>query len=256
MSSTPRIHRLTELSRTRVAELAPTATLVLPIGATEQHGPDLPIGTDAMSVEAALAAGLEQLRAAADVIIAPTLAYGQSQHHLFACAASLTPATFALVLEDLFASLTTSGFRRIFILNGHGGNDELIRIGVAKATVAHRGLFAAASYWGFVEPADGPGFDHIPGHAGAFEASVLLARYPKLVPAGSIPSSDPGPPGSHVTPIGPGVTLGRHGDWESSAGFTDDPSAGSVQAGSAYLQGLGGRLAQALAAFIATPDAR
>ncbi|NUT55395.1 MAG: creatininase family protein, partial [Thermoleophilia bacterium] len=76
------VRRWDELTREELAELAPSALLVLPVGTTEQHGPHLATGTDA------LIAGAVAERAAAaaarpeTILLAPTLAYGASDHHL------------------------------------------------------------------------------------------------------------------------------------------------------------------------------
>jgi creatinine amidohydrolase len=93
--------------------------VILPIGSVEQHGPNGLIGTDHLCAEV-VARGVGDALGAA---VAPTLAYGMSQHHLgFAGSVTLRPATLMLVVRDVVDSLTVHGFRRFFFINGHGGN--------------------------------------------------------------------------------------------------------------------------------------
>ena len=110
------VRRWDALTREEIAELAPDALLVLPVGTTEQHGPHLATCTDA------LIAGTVAERAAAaasrpeTILLAPTLAYGASDHHLpFGGTLSLGVDTFELVLADLLASAAAAGVRRAFV---------------------------------------------------------------------------------------------------------------------------------------------
>ncbi len=93
--------------------------VILPIGAVEEHGPHLGLGTDFIEAEA-IAQGAGE---ATGVAVAPTLNYGQSQALMgFPGTLSLRPTTLIAVLEDLFRALHRHGFRRVLVVNGHGGN--------------------------------------------------------------------------------------------------------------------------------------
>lgn len=109
--------------------------IIVPIGSTEQHGPNGLIGTDAICAEV-LARGVGE---AADVLVAPTVAVGMAQHHLaFPGSMTLRPTTLIAVVRDCVASLVRHGFTRVYFINGHGGN-------VATVTAAFSEIYAEAS---------------------------------------------------------------------------------------------------------------
>ncbi|CAM9267162.1 unnamed protein product, partial [Sphacelaria rigidula] len=98
-----------------------SAAVIVPLGATEQHGPNGLIGTDHMTAEA-VARGVS---AATGAVLAPSVNYGMSAHHgSFAGTVTLSPATFVGVVRDVAASLERSGFTHILFINGGGGEDN------------------------------------------------------------------------------------------------------------------------------------
>ena len=160
--------------------LAADALLVLPVGSTEQHGPHLATGTDALIATAVAERAAAAAARPETIVLAPTLAYGASDHHLpFGGTLSLGVSTFQLLLGDLLASAASAGFRRVFVLNGHGGNAAACAIAVAEASRRHGLLAAAAMPSDLVEAGEIEGPLH--GHAGSFETSLVLA----LDPSGS-----------------------------------------------------------------------
>jgi creatinine amidohydrolase len=117
------------------ARLKDSAGIIVPIGSTEQHGPNGLIGTDAICAEA-IAKAIGQ---ATDALVAPTLAIGMAQHHMaFAGSMTLRPSTLIAVVRDCVQSLARHGFRRFFFVNGHGGN-------IASVTAAFSEIYAEAS---------------------------------------------------------------------------------------------------------------
>ena len=112
-----------EMNREQLRAAAPESLAVLPIGATEQHGPHLPTGTDLFSVEALSREAAVRASEKIPVIVTPTLPFGSSHHHfVFGATLSLSTETYYRVLCDLVESLIKDGFKKIFVVNGHGGN--------------------------------------------------------------------------------------------------------------------------------------
>ena len=104
--------------------------IVIPIGSTEQHGPNGLIGTDAICPEVIG----RSLGEAVPAMVGPTISVGIAQHHLgFAGSMCLRPSTLIALVRDYVVSLSRHGFDRFFFLNGHGGN--LATVGAAFAEI-------------------------------------------------------------------------------------------------------------------------
>jgi len=253
---------LSELTRTEVRALAPRAIAVLPIGATEQHAEHLPMGTDALLVDAVLDHALSRIADAgtapptpdgaepAPIVRAPTLPYGSSEHHLFAAALSLRPQVLLDVLTDLLRSLVVSGFRRLLVVNGHGGNDEIMRLAIKQIALAHPVAAGAASYWALGGPAASTDPARTPGHAGWFETSLLLAHRPDLVRPHRTDAVNPPP--AFDRPPWPGLAVEKHGEWARVGGFTDAATDADADTGATMLDRRAAELASAIVAFDAT----
>jgi creatinine amidohydrolase len=247
---------LHELNRIEAADRAGEATIVLPVGATEQHGPHLPLGTDTLIVERVARAAAEQARTAHDVIVAPTLPFGSSHHHLpFGGTISMATERYYGALADMTESLVTDGFRRIFILNGHGGNHEIIQLVARDLALRHPVNIAAASYWDLALAAvsgQEPGLNgRFPGHAGDFETAMILAIRPDLVSA-PLPRRTPEDLERVAIPETP-FRAERHGFWQRIEGHTDSPHEATAERGQALLELIVPAVAAAIGQFAAMP---
>lgn len=108
--------------------------IIIPIGSTEQHGPMGFIGTDAICPEQIAM----ELSKRYDVLVAPTISYGMSQHHLaFSGTIALRPTTLISVIKDIIYSLTRHGFTHIYFLNGHGGNINPLKSAFSEVYSEH-----------------------------------------------------------------------------------------------------------------------
>ncbi len=123
--------RWENLSWPALKELAEqNAIVLLPVGATEEHGPHMPTGTDTFlsTTVANMVADVMQ-KIGKKAIVAPSINVGVSTNLMnFAGTMTLKPSTLMLVLKDYCESIASHGFRRIFIINGHGGNTAPIRL--------------------------------------------------------------------------------------------------------------------------------
>lgn len=101
------------------AYLEQSKTIIIPVGSTEQHGPNGLIGTDAICPEV-IAKGIGD---ETGMLVGPTLNVGIAQHHLgFAGSMAIRPSTMIQIVKDWTDSLRLHGFERFYFLNGHGGN--------------------------------------------------------------------------------------------------------------------------------------
>lgn len=171
--------RLADLTTTGAAEALEAAEVaLLPTGSTEQHGPALPLSTDAVAAEA-VAAGLDR----DDVVLLPTVAVGVSDHHRqFHGTLWLSEETFEAVVRETVRSIASHGVRKAVAVNGHGGNVGALRR-AARTLRAEETAFAVPWSWWSGVPDDlrDALFDEDGGHADAGESSVMLALREELV---------------------------------------------------------------------------
>jgi creatinine amidohydrolase len=155
--------------------------LILPIGSCEQHGRHLTFVTDTM-IPWELA---RRIAESSGVVAAPPLAYGMSMHHMrFPGTLSLKPSTLALVLTDLLECAYQHGFRRVLVVNGHGGN--ILPLAAVGSDVCNRlaGFKLKLAAW-WEQPSVAKlvleRFGGHEAHASAAETSVMLALEPDIV---------------------------------------------------------------------------
>jgi len=170
-----------DLASPTIGRHAPETIALLPIAALEQHGDHLPVITDTALVTEIARRAEERL--AEKVALLPTLWAGCSHHHLgFPGTVSIRSETYIRLLEDLVESLIVTGYRRIVLLNGHGGNitpatEALYRLAL-KHDQERAPWVAMASYWQVAaQELAGQTFMESPRltHACEYESSMMLA---------------------------------------------------------------------------------
>jgi creatinine amidohydrolase len=231
-----------DATRDELSALAPRALAVLPVAAIEQHGPHLPTDADLAIVAAVASRACELVAHDADVVLLPPLAFGSSNHHLpFGGTLSLAPATMAAVLADLLRSIAQAGFPRALLVNGHGGNAELCATAAERASAAGDVVATAVSYWHLLG-ADAEVPAPTPGHAGAFETSLMLHLAPERV---RMDRARPSP--GTIDQDARGVA--DAGLWRRIDGFTDDPRRADARDGARVLAAVADALAHRIRAL-------
>lgn len=240
--------RLEELTREQIGAIAPNAIAVLPTASIEQHGPHLPVVTDTLlcgtvAVRAAERAA-EKSGGKTQVLVAPVLPYCNSHHHRpFPGVLSLSAPNYMAAVTDILEGLVLSGFKRLMILNGHGGNTDSNSV-VGLDFVNRLGndvTIATAAYWDIARPsiveAGIMAGRLIPGHAGQFETAMVMAVRPELVNQDGLGRTlDQSSDGGLFSKALVGGMVQRHGTWAVSTGYSDAPAKATPEEGKAMLE--------------------
>jgi creatinine amidohydrolase len=163
---------------------------ILPVAATEQHGPHLPLLVDTALVDGVIAAALPHIASDVPALFLPTQAVGFSpEHAAFAGTLTLKAETLIRLWTDIAESVAAAGVRKLVLLNAHGGQVGLLDV-VARDLRARLGLLVYSVNW-FGLPLAGPKGEDVQAlfsaheqrfgiHAGEIETSMLLALAPEL----------------------------------------------------------------------------
>lgn len=239
--------RLTaEELRARAAE---DALVIVPVASLEQHGPHMATGVDivlAGGVAARTAARIAE--AGMPVVVTPTVWSGLAEHHMeFGGTVTLDYESFAGVLRGIVKSAARHGFRRVMLLNGHGGNAEAVMVAASEFTIEFGIKVAAGTYWHMVPEVIAPILERQHGlmHACEAETSMMLALRPDSVRMDRLPEAH-GPMSTRVEGQPTGLALRRSFRAISGTGVIGDARAATAGKGEALLAAISGRIAELL----------
>ncbi len=229
--------KLAELTWPTVAQAvaAGVTTVILPLGATEQHGPHLPLGTDTQRA-VALA---ERLAERLPVLVAPVIPVGCSDEHSgFAGLLSLEAETLAAVIVDCARRMAAWGIRRLVVLSAHGGNGRALVLAATRLqqelpqlalwipdamTICGDAVLALAAEAEITVTALGL-------HAGEWETSELLCLHPEQV---RMNQAAPGYTGDMAAALAQLVANGTQS--LTATGIVGDPRSANADRGERYL---------------------
>ena len=178
------------LRRTEIGQAARAgAVVIVPIASLEQHANHLPVNTDSNIVSTIAQSAARAVREFS-VLVLPAIWTGYSPHHMaYPGSVTLKHHTFVEVLTQVASSIHAHGFRKILLLNGHGGNSPIVA-GMRTKLEHEDGVSVVGyDYWGLPAMAEAmrrfcPADRGFVGHAGEFETSVQLHLQPGLVDTG------------------------------------------------------------------------
>ena len=226
---------------------------VVPIASMEQHGHHLPLLTDSF-LATAVAERIHE-RLPDRILLTPTLWLGASDHHLdFPGTISVSNSLYVEMIKSITRSLVRAGFRRIFFLNGHGGNVAPGETAITEAAndcdQCDAALIALGSYWAIAAPAmkaEAHGMTQKQlSHACEYETSMMLALHGKLVKMDLARGH-----GRATSP--PGVRLAGRFHRMTGTGALDTPELATAEKGESLLNAIAGDVSQCVQQLLDWP---
>ena len=170
---------LQKLSWLRIRDLVPEKidTVILPVGTVEAHGSAC-LGTDNY-IPTDISNGIaERLNA----LVAPTVNYGITKSlYRYNGGSTIKPETFGLFIRDILDSLVDNGFHNVILMNGHGGNNTVLKDVAYQFHYEQKRNIAVIHWWDICGEMTDEFFGHAGGHAGTDETAMVLAHDTKLV---------------------------------------------------------------------------
>ncbi len=181
MTATPK--PLVEWAKLTAPELnamaAAGATVLLPVASTEQHGPHLGTGVDTTLCGTVCRIAAEKAADRRPTVVAPTLWVGMAEHHMaHGGTFTLDIPTYRAVLLCLIRSLARHGFKRVLIVNGHGGNMTALNAFLPDLERETGLVVAATTYFELAQPAFAPLLEDQTSEA---ETAMMMAVAPEAV---------------------------------------------------------------------------
>jgi len=240
---------------------------VLPVAATEQHGPHLPLKVDTAIVDGVIAAALASMAPLSQALFLPTQAVGFSPEHArFAGTLTLKAETVLRLWTDIGDSIAATGVRKMLIFNAHGGQANFMDIVARDLRARHRMLVYTANWYGL--PLESPQGEDLNAlfspqeqrfgvHAGAVETSLMLALDGQRVDQGAVanfPSTAQERAKSfEILGNGRSAKMAWQIQDYNPSGAVGDASAATADKGRQLLDAAGRALAQLLAEMQALP---
>jgi creatinine amidohydrolase len=228
------------------AEARERCVVILPIGSTEQHGSHLPVQVDTLLASEVALRTARRVPASTPVLVLPPLWISLAEHHMgMAGSLTLDFATLHAFVRCVVVSLQRQGYRRVLLLNGHGGNISALNTIVDLLAIETSLPVASATYWMVAAAAFGrilTSQDNLL-HACEAETSMLMHLRPDLVDASAARTV-------HAPARGFLEPLGTHrwrpiGHW-SCSGVVGTPASASAAKGERLLDAAGEALAAAV----------
>jgi len=241
------------LSWRQIADLPDPANtvIVLPTGATEQHGPHLPCAVDSVIAAGVVGHALARLSDAVPAYAMAPITYGKSEEHLhFPGTMTLSGETLLATMNEVGESVYRAGFRKLLIVNGHGGQPQVMEMAARELRLRHGDFIVVPSFTWRVP--------HVAGrypserekklamHAGHAETALMLALAPDTVDMSlAVSNYPPEFPSRLLSPDGRPACAWSARDFGPS-GVIGDPLPATAEQGQAILDSLAESWAQAI----------
>jgi len=240
-----------DLRAPEIRELDGGAVAILPVGATEQHGPHLPLSTDFVVADQLARDAVDAFGDDFDLYRLPALGISKSNEHAWSPGTLwLSARTLLSVLDDVARCLATTPIRKLVFLNGHGGNSALLQVASRDIRLEH-GLqtFVMHPSVPADHGGDSPATEQGMGiHAGLDETSVMLHLRPELVRlelgVRSVPEQLTG---FERVRFGGAVSFGWLSDDFGTDGTIGDPTGATAERGKALYEAMLETAGQSLA---------
>ncbi|HEX2256600.1 MAG TPA: creatininase family protein [Afifellaceae bacterium] len=255
------LRRWHELASETLAACDRAATVaVLPLAATEQHGPHLPLGTDFFIAEGMLAATAERVPAEVPVLVMPTMPVGASaEHGRFAGTLSLPAAALIEAIAAIAAGVAASGLSKLAIVTAHGGNVAAMTAAALECRTRHGLVAVATSFARLGVPPDFVDERELETgiHGGLVETALMLHFRPELVEMGKAADfasrqSELARRHRHLRVHGP-IGYGWLADDLNPQGVVGNAAAATPEIGAAIARHRAERLAELLAEISGAP---
>ena len=224
--------------------------VIIPLGATEQHGPHLPTQVDWRSAYEIAQRAARLMAGRQRALVTPAIPFGMSEHHMsLGGTITLDYHTMAAVVGCVVRSAARHGFKRIFVLNGHGGNIAALETIITELTIDLQLPLAAGTYWHIAAASIARILEHQGGvlHACEAETSMLQALSPETVLPLKKSYRTPLVPGlSAIEGVNPGIYRWQQLGTRSKLGLIGEAWAASPEKGRQLLDAVSVDVADAL----------